>query len=305
MNRISVEKIDTFGGHRDCLYALELGLQPGTFISSGADGLVVGWDLQAPDQGKLQARVGGTVYAMCLLPERQQLVVAENGQGLHLIDLQAQQEVASLQVGGGSFFALLQHDGLLYLAAADGSVSQLGLEPLRLLRSVRLSEKSARSLCVDAARSRLWIGYSDGHIRVLDLQTLRLLADWEAHGMSVFSLALSPDGRQVLSGGRDAHLRAWDAEGFGPLQDVVAHMYTINDISYSPDARYFATCSKDKSVKVWDAATLRLRKVIDRARHAGHGTSVNKVRWLSNQLLVSCSDDRTLSVWKIGEEEGC
>jgi WD40 repeat protein len=56
----------------------------------------------------------------------------------------------------------------------------------------------------------------------------------------------------------------------------------------------------DKSLKVWKLDELRLLKVIDRARHAGHGTSVNKVLWTNYEnQLVSASDDRTISVWNI------
>jgi WD40 repeat protein len=78
-------------------------------------------------------------------------------------------------------------------------------------------------------------------------------------------------------------------------------MYAINHVCFSPDGRYFLTCSMDKSIKVWDAGTTRLLKVIDRARYAGHGTSVNKLLWTGyHDQIVSCSDDRTLSVWKLG-----
>jgi WD repeat-containing protein 61 len=56
----------------------------------------------------------------------------------------------------------------------------------------------------------------------------------------------------------------------------------------------------DKSIKIWDANTLQLLKVIDKARHAGHGTSVNKLWWSGHrQQLVSASDDRSISVWEI------
>ena len=78
------------------------------------------------------------------------------------------------------------------------------------------------------------------------------------------------------------------------------HMYAINHLSFSPDSKYFVTCSMDKSIKVWDAEKFQLLKVIDKARHAGHGTSVNKVLWSGyNNLLVSGSDDRSISVWEI------
>jgi WD40 repeat protein len=53
-------------------------------------------------------------------------------------------------------------------------------------------------------------------------------------------------------------------------------------------------------VKIWDAESFKLFKVIDRARHAGHGTSVNKLLWTKyDNQIVSASDDRTISIWKI------
>jgi WD40 repeat protein len=56
----------------------------------------------------------------------------------------------------------------------------------------------------------------------------------------------------------------------------------------------------DKSIKVWDTAQLKLLKVIDRARHTGHGTSVNKLLWMPfHNYLASASDDRSISIWDI------
>jgi WD40 repeat protein len=105
----------------------------------------------------------------------------------------------------------------------------------------------------------------------------------------------------LLSAGRDARLKFWDIDReFKPVEEIVAHMYTINHITFSPDCQHFVTCSMDKSIKVWDAKTFKLLKVIDKARHAGHGTSVNKLLWLNHkETLVSCSDDRTISLWDI------
>jgi WD40 repeat protein len=56
----------------------------------------------------------------------------------------------------------------------------------------------------------------------------------------------------------------------------------------------------DKSIKIWDLQEMKLLKVIDRARHAGHRTSVNKLLWTDfNNQLLSGSDDRSISVWDI------
>ena len=48
------------------------------------------------------------------------------------------------------------------------------------------------------------------------------------------------------------------------------------------------------------AATMTLLRVLDRARAAGHGTSVNRLVWPgAENRLVSCSDDRSLAVWQV------
>jgi WD40 repeat protein len=128
---------------------------------------------------------------------------------------------------------------------------------------------------------------------------------WPAHANSVFTLQYTPDKKFLFSGSRDARLKMWDAsKDYEQAAEVVAHMYAINHIAFSRDSKHFVTCSMDKSIKVWDAEALRLLKVIDRSRHAGHGTSVNKVLWTSyHDQLLSASDDRTISVWNINFEK--
>jgi WD40 repeat protein len=117
----------------------------------------------------------------------------------------------------------------------------------------------------------------------------------------VFSVAYSLNGDHLLTAGRDAQIRTWDvAAGYTLAGTVPAHMYTINHLAFSPDGRYLASCSLDKSIKLWDAATMTLLRVLDRARSAGHGTSVNRLVWPGTEnRLVSCSDDRSLAVWKV------
>jgi WD40 repeat protein len=158
-----------------------------------------------------------------------------------------------------------------------------------------------RCLALNEERNELAAGYSDHSICIFEADTLKLKKQIDAHTNSVFTVAYTPDGKFLLSAGRDAHLRIWNVEkNYEEHEAIIAHLFTINHITFSPDGKYFATCSLDKSVKIWDTATFKLLKVIDKARHAGHGTSVNKLFWTAHEnALVSCSDDRTISVWDI------
>lgn len=295
-----VEKIDTFGGHRDCVYTLEPGNEPHQFFSTGGDGQVVRWQLDRPDLGELVANVPASVYALGWHSATEQLWVGQNYEGIHCIDPVRKQEVASIKLTSAAIFDIKFHKNDAFIALSDGVVAIVDVAQIQVKKHLKASDQSARCIAINPVERELAVGYSDHTIRIFDLESYTLKRSVTGHTNSVFTVAYSPDFRYLLSAGRDAHLKVWEVErDYAPYQDIVAHLFAINHLAFSPDARYFATASMDKSVKIWDADTYRLLKVVDRARHAGHGTSVNKLLWVGPNQLVSASDDRTISVWKL------
>jgi WD40 repeat protein len=303
LSKIQAKKIATLAGHRDCVYALERSHLENKFISSGGDGLVAIWDLENPEIGKLIAQVKNSVYALKLIEERQQLLIGENMEGLHLIDLLKYEEVRTLKTSHNAIFDILYQAPHIILANADGSVQIIDQEHWYTQHTLQLSQKSARALALHLSAKHLAVAFSDCCIRILDTQTWKVIKTLEGHQNSVFAVAYSPCGKYLWSGSRDAHLRVWSvADNYEAAEAIPAHLFAINHIAFSPNGKWAATCSMDKSIKIWDTSSFRLLKVIDKARHAGHGTSVNKLLWCEYQnLLISGSDDRMLAVWQIQE----
>ena len=301
---IKVEKIDTFTGHRDCVYALEKSGEKNRFFSAAGDGSVVRWNLQKPDVGELIAKVNHSVYALAYEPQKNHLWIAENFEGIHLIDIETKQELRSLKLAATNYFDIQIYKNLAFVAGGDGVISVIDVENFSFRKHIKASEMSVRTLAVNPVERELAAGFSDNTIKIFDLQTLELKKIIMAHTNSVFALKYSPDFKFMLSGSRDARLKVWNVEQNYTLEEeIIAHTFAINGISYQPDNKHFVTCSMDKSVKVWNAETFKLLKVIDRARHAGHSTSVNKILWTDYEdQIVSASDDRTISVWKLGIE---
>lgn len=298
---IKVEKIDTFTGHRDCVYALEVSGEVNRFFSAAGDGFVVRWNLQKPDVGELIAKVGHSVYSMKFLPESNHLWLIENFEGIHVIDIDTKQEIRTLKLAPTNYFDIQFYQKHAFVAGGDGVVSIIDIESLSFVKHIKASDMSVRCLAINPVEREFAAGFSDNTIKIFDLQSFELKRVVEAHQNSVFALKYSPDFKYLLSGSRDARLKIWDVEQKYLLEkEIVAHTFAINSIEFSPDHKYFATCSMDKSVKIWDAESFKLLKVIDRARHAGHGTSVNKLLWTQfDNQIVSASDDRTISVWKL------
>jgi WD40 repeat protein len=301
MANVRVNKAHTLTGHRDCVYTLCPSNDPAIIFSGAGDGMIVKWDLAHPGEGELLAKLPNSIFALNYLADSDKLIVGHNRDGIHVLDWRSKRETYSLKLTSGSIFDIQPCQNRLLVGTSEGEVIVVD-EPSRSLKNrIRVSGESIRTIAINIESNDYAVGSSDNHIRVFDLQTDRLKKEWEAHTNSIFTLCYSPDGKLLLSGSRDAHLKIWDVnQDYSSVDDIAAHLYAINHIAFSPDFKHFVTCSMDKSIKVWDASNGTLLKVIDRARHAGHGTSVNKLLWTSfNNQLISASDDRTISVWDI------
>lgn len=298
---MQVSKIDTFSGHRDCVYTLERAKNPNQFFSSGGDGLVIRWDLTMPDVGELFAQISASVYALCFDEVRNQLWVAQNFEGIHLIDVESKQEVKSIKITSSSIFDIKIFENNAFIGLSDGTIVVMDVAEFIVKKHIKASDKSVRNIAINPLLSEFAVAYSDFSVKIFDLNDFSLKLVVLQHTNSVFTLSYSLDYQYLISAGRDAHLKIFEANNQYKLhQDIAAHLFAINDIKFSPNGKLFATCSMDKSVKIWDAERFKLLKVIDKARHAGHGTSINKLFWSEyNDLLVSASDDKRISVWEI------
>lgn len=300
MTQIQIKRLHSLTGHRDGIYTLHPGRAEAHFFSGAGDGMVVRWDLQNPDNGDLVAKLPNSIYALHYLAKPDILIAGHNYEGIHLLDWQNKKELGSLQFTKAAIFDIQSLEDKVFVATGDGVVSRVDLKTVSILNRVQANEKSARSIAVNFKTGDIAVGFSDHFIRVFD-ERLTLKSEWPAHENSVFSVRYSPDSQFLLSGSRDARLKVWDVNaGYQKAAEVVAHLYAINHIEFSPDGKHFVTCSMDKTIKVWDANTLKLLKVIDKSRHAGHATSVNKLLWTKyNNQLLSAGDDRSISVWQI------
>ena len=302
MSKINVNKKYQFSGHNDGVYRIEQGPEPNLFFSAAGDGMIVQWDLKTPDQGQLIARMNNSIYALYYWEAADLLIAGHNYDGIHLLDWRNKKEKASLNITKAAIFDIKVHDNHAWVAAGDGSIIIVDLHHMKVIHRIEAGQDKTRSIAFDYGKGHAAVGYSDNKIRIFDLNTFKEIQSIaEAHDNSVFNLDYHPDHHYLLSCGRDARIKKWDINGSYTMEkEVVGHMYTINHLSFSPNGEHFVSCSMDKSIKIWDAGQMKLLKVIDKGRHAGHGTSVNRVLWTSfNNWLISASDDRSIAVWEI------
>lgn len=295
-----VEPGEVFAAHQDCVYALAPGRDSDTFYSSGADGRIIEWNHGDNEIARLRGEAHQPVYALVHLPEVQILVAGLKDGGMHFLALDEKKVLRSVQVHHKSIFDLIPlTDNRALAVSADGSMSLWNTLNFECMLQAHVCEQNLRAVAVSHTAGLIAFGGSDALVRIYSLDSFRLVKVLEGHTLSVFTLAFSPEGNFLVSAGRDARFRVWNTGNF-QLEDIIpAHLYAIHHLAFSPDGALLASGSMDKSIKLWDAHSLKLIKVLDQSKMPMHTSSVNRLLWLRNNLLLSGSDDRKIRSFRI------
>ena len=303
--KIQIEKTGQFIGHGGAIFTLEPAYHSHLFYSGSSDNLVVEWNMKDQQQNKVVAKLPAKALALKYVPDRNVLLVGQSLGGIHVIDLNKNEEIKLLQLHRQSIYDIqyLPEKECFWVAAGDGTLSVWSINDFSLITALKLCDKKIRSIDFTSVFKEAAIGCGDGFIRIFDFETFEEKKILKGHidDFSVNAVCYHPNGKHLLSGSRDAYLNVWDIENDCALiHHIPAHNYAIYSIVFSPDNKFFATGSRDKTLKIWNAENFEMLLRIDKTQHEGHRHSVNKLLWSDfNNYLISTGDDKAIMVWEI------
>ncbi|MFN4971622.1 MAG: WD40 repeat domain-containing protein [Bacteroidota bacterium] len=304
MKRISVAKIAHFSGHKGAVYTLCKSVNDYCIYSGGDEGYVAEWNIETKGDGKLVVQTPRPVYSLCADRADMKLYCGTASGNLHVVDLISGSEIRNLEAHINGLYDIQQTEENLITAGGDGRICVWRKSDMALLYACHSSDKSARVIALHPNQHQLAVGFSDYKVRIYRLSDLSPISTLDAHNNSVFALSYSDNGSYLLSGGRDAMLKRWKVQDTYSLEhDIPAHTLHIKSIAFCPDHSLFATTSMDKTIKLWNSATMQLLKVIDKPRNDSHINSINKLLWMNNHTIVTCSDDRQIMAFELTQEE--
>ncbi|VDL70215.1 unnamed protein product [Nippostrongylus brasiliensis] len=145
------------------------------------------------------------------------------------------------------------------------------------------SNKDVTSLDWDAAGDLLATGCYDGFARIWTAEG-RLRCTLGAHKGPIFALKWNAKGDYILSAGVDKSTIVWDAVKGQQVQQFHFHTASALDVDWITNDT-FASCSTDKSIH-------------------GHRNEVNAIKYdQHSNRLASCSDDMSLKIWSLQEDQ--
>lgn len=293
MSVVNITKVAQFKGHQDAIYAMDIDSSCGVIYSAGADGKLVKWNWPSDSDGIQIAQLPGTAYSLKIVENGKIYLGTSTGE-LLIVESNAGEIVKRVELHQGGLFDVVIHGDKMYTLGADG-VLTVGNKDGSDFSKYKISEKSLRKGLV--RENELWVACSDHMLRRIDLDSMKVIQENEGHRSSIFDI-LGVEGK-IYSAGRDASIKMWSLENeVKQLKSVPAHMYTIHSLAYNPENGMLASGSMDKSIRLWDR-DLKIIKEINSENHEAHTNAVNKVLWIDQEHLISCSDDKTIMLFHV------
>lgn len=296
-----------FSGHSGAVYSLQYFGKPGQFTSAGADGQIVWWDVHQPDLGNRLVHTSGSIYTHFRDITSGQMAIGVNRDGFHVVEPESGKEVMAKSSPHVVWFRGISIENQRVVFAGSAGNMALWEPAANLFTLFQTPLPDIRALAYSPDLAWIVTGDTQGKISLFNSASFKMDWAFQAHQGTVFACTFYPVGQLLVTAGKDAHLKLWHLDSASKtsrlIRDIPAHLFGIHDIALHPTKPILATGGMDKSIKIWDAETLKLLRVLDKGRHAGHGHSVNQLLWLPEpELLLSCSDDRTISAWDIFDE---
>jgi len=155
------------------------------------------------------------------------------------------------------------------------------------------------AVAIDDNLKYIVTGGVDNLIKVWNFTALDFVRDFKGHRGAITGLVFRRGTLQLFSSSRDRSVKAWDLEQMGYVDTMFGHQDAVTSIDILSRERTVSCGSQDRSVRVW--------KVADESQLVFNGyqdcTSIDCVRLINEDHMVSGSMDGSLYVWSISKKK--
>ncbi|MGL6076027.1 MAG: WD40 repeat domain-containing protein [Fimbriiglobus sp.] len=299
------EKAKDLVGHQSAVLAVAVGGE--RIFSGGVDKTVRVWDAEGASLSTWTAP--SIVMAVAVMPAKKLLLVGTADGMLTTLRIGDKGELTRLgaiSAHGNGLACITSHpDGQrLLTVGGDGlgrfwDMAENGLPKLisRLEPRTTAAPNTPTVLvplstvAVSPDGRTACLAGSDGLLRLWNLssvsetQTLRGHTDW------ITSVAFTPNGQNILATSVDKTVRVFEIPQSTTNLNT-AHTGPVTVVAVSPNGERLATAGRDTLIKIW---SLKEGQLV--ANVSGSTGPVTGLSWMSDDKLVSCSEDGRIRWW--------
>lgn len=162
--------------------------------------------------------------------------------------------------------------------------------------TVEGDKHEATRICACRATHQLAVGYRDGSVVVYDSRSGQSESTFAGHRSAVSCLAFDRAGHRLATGSKDTDVAVWDVVGEQGLCRLSGHKGPITQVAFVDAGDVVVSSSTDTFIKLWQVSSGHCFKTL-----VSHVTEVWSFCLMSNEYLVSGTNDNELRVWRLTE----
>ncbi|MCP2165469.1 caspase, EACC1-associated type [Goodfellowiella coeruleoviolacea] len=191
----------------------------------------------------------------------------------------------------GGLLATVHQDGAVGIVRwVDGTMVNLLAAPRTRVRSAAFSPDG--SLLVG--------GLDHGGITIWRTELWGSTTGPRGHRHAVTSLAFHPTKPLLASCGEDNTVAIWNTGDWSPRATLTSDVPPTHVVAFSPDGEWLVTGSGVGSIEVWDTLAWRKKKEERWLMSAHRGRITALAVHPTRNLLASCGEDNTVTLWDTG-----
>ncbi|HPN70797.1 MAG TPA: hypothetical protein PLZ32_14815, partial [Saprospiraceae bacterium] len=175
-------------GHNSAIYKLIDQKESGYFYSLAGDGMVVRWEKNGDENGRMMANAEEQIFCGLFLEDRNWLVMGGMNGNLVWLDLAAMKIIKIIKQHSRSIYGLCRVDESIFSVSGDGTLCKWNIESQLAVVSLQISVQGLRTVVL-GPHNQLFIGGSDLYLYVIHSETLKITQKLKAHNSSIFKVS--------------------------------------------------------------------------------------------------------------------
>lgn len=191
---------------------------------------------------------------------------------------------------------LMSDNDTLFTGCKNGKVLRWSIKD-KHQNGVISFESSISCLALSSDNKFLAISDKSCKIFVYDPRTLTKIHIFEGHQGVVNGISFRKDSHQMFSCSDDKGVKVWSLDEMVYVETLFGHQNQITSVDSLYKERALTSGGSDRTLRVW--------KIVDESQlvYSGHSGSIDEVKYINEEIFLSCGDDGSLCVWNLSRKK--
>lgn len=191
---------------------------------------------------------------------------------------------------------LLNDNDTLFIGCKNGKVLRWSIKDKHQNGVITLHSSIS---CIATSSDNKFLAISDKSFKVFvyDPKTLAKIHTFEGHRGVVNGISFRKDSHQMFTCSDDKGVKVWSLDEMVYVETLFGHQNPITSVDAMYKERALTSGGCDRTLRVW--------KIVDESQlvYTGHSGSIDAVKFINEEIFLSCGDDGSLCVWNLSRKK--